>query len=185
MDIFTIIVLSIGLSMDSLAVSIACGITIKKTRIIDAVKIGLFFSIIQAFFLVFGWIAGFSLRSFISEVDHWVAFILLGMIGSKMIIESFKNEGERKQIDPLKNHVLLLLAIATSIDALAVGLGFAILQYPIAKIAAILGIVTFVFAFNGTMTGDRIGNYIGGKIKALGGLILIGIGIKILIEHLS
>lgn len=132
-----------------------------------------------------GWLARLSLRDFISGIDHWIAFGLLGAIGCKMIFESTKMRADKRVIDPLNVYVLLMLSIATSIDALAVGLSLSFLKVSIVTPAIIIGVITFLLSFLGIFVGNRLGHFFESKIEAIGGLILIGIGIKILIEHLA
>jgi putative Mn2+ efflux pump MntP len=183
MNMITILFIAFGLAMDAFAVSITNGITIKHQRINNALKIGIFFGSFQALMPLIGWLAGLRLRDFISGVDHWVAFGLLSLIGGKMIYESTKI-GDDKEIRSLNLFVLLLLSIATSIDALAVGLSFAFLKISIATPIIVIGIVTFMLSFLGVLVGNRLGHFFEKKMEIVGGLILIGIGIKILIEHL-
>ncbi|MGB7531770.1 MAG: manganese efflux pump MntP family protein [Halobacteriota archaeon] len=184
MDLITITVIAFGLAMDAFAVSITSGITIKHLRINNALRIAIFFGLFQAFMPGIGWLAGFNLRDFISGIDHWIAFGLLSMIGCKMIFESTKMGSSEKEIDPLNIYVLLILAIATSIDAFAVGLSLSFLKISIVTPAIIIGIITFLLSFIGVFVGNRLGHFFENKIEVIGGLILIGIGIKILIEHL-
>lgn len=185
MHLITIIFIAFGLAMDAFAVSIASGIAIKNLSINKALKISLSFGLFQAFMPVIGWLAGLSLIDLISKIDHWVAFGLLALVGCKMIYESFKIEEAEKAFDPLNFYVLLLLSIATSIDALAVGLSFAILKVIIVRPVIIIGIVTFVLSLLGVFIGKKVGHFFEKKIEILGGIILIGIGITILIEHLG
>ena len=183
MDMISIIVIAFGLAMDAFAVSITSGITIRQLKINNALKIALFFGSFQAIMPIIGWLAGLSLRNFISEIDHWIAFGLLIFIGCKMIYESITIQSSEKEINPLNVYVLLVLSIATSIDALAVGLSFAILKISIMTPVIIIGTITFALSFLGVFVGDRIGHFFENKIEIAGGLLLIGIGIKILVEH--
>ena len=183
MDLITILFIAFGLAMDAFAVSIANGITIKQQRMNNALKIGLFFGSFQALMPLIGWLAGLRLRDFISGFDHWVAFGLLSLIGGKMIYESMKIGPNDNEIKSLNVFVLLVLSIATSIDALAVGLSFAFLKISIATPIIVIGIVTFMLSFLGVLVGNKLGHFFENKMEILGGLILIGIGIKILIEH--
>jgi len=185
MDIISIIFIAFGLAMDAFAVSITSGLTIKQLRINDALKIAIFFGSFQAIMPLIGWSAGLSFRDFISGIDHWIAFGLLSLIGCKMIYESSKMEVNSKKIDPLNVSVLLMLSIATSIDALAVGLSLSFLNVSIALPAIIIGVVTFLLSIFGVYLGNRFGHYFERKIEIIGGLILIGIGIRILINHLT
>lgn len=185
MDIISIIFIAFGLAMDAFAVSITSGLIIKHLRVNNALKIAMFFGAFQAIMPLIGWSAGLSFRDFISGVDHWIAFGLLSIIGCKMIYESSKMGSNEKKIDPLNLYVLFILSIATSIDALAVGLSLSFLDVPIALPAIIIGVVTFLLSLLGVYLGNRIGHFFERKIELIGGLILIGIGIKILIEHLT
>ena len=171
--------------MDAFAVSITSGLTIKSLKINNALKIAIFFGLFQAIMSLIGWLAGLSFRDFISDVDHWMAFGLLSVIGCKMIYESSKMELNKKKINPLNIYVLLVLSVATSIDALAVGLSLSFLKVSIVLPAVIIGIVTFLLSIIGVYFGNRFGHYFERKIEIFGGLILICIGIKILIEHLT
>lgn len=133
---------------------------------------------------VIGWLAGLSLRTIISSLDHWIAFGLLFFVGCKMIYESLKLEPGQRTINPLDVSILLMLSIATSIDALAVGVSFAFLKVSIATPVIIIGMVTFILSFTVVYIGDKLGHFFEKRIEIAGGLILIGIGIKILVEHL-
>lgn len=184
MDIITIIAIAFGLAMDAFAVSITSGITIKHLKINNALKIAVFFGLFQAIMPLVGWLAGLSLKDFISEIDHWIAFGLLSFIGCKMIYESITVQSNEKHFDPLNVYVLLMLSVATSIDALAVGVSFAFLKVSIVTPVIIIGTITFLLSYLGVYIGDRIGHFFENKIEIAGGLLLIGIGLKILIESL-
>jgi putative Mn2+ efflux pump MntP len=184
MHILTILVIAFALAMDAFAVSITSGIAIKRLRIEHALRIAFFFGLFQAVMPVMGWLAGAGMKDFISGVDHWIAFGLLSLIGCKMIYESTKMEPEKKGINPLNIYVLLFFSMATSIDALAVGISFAFLQIAIITPAVVIGIVTFSLSFLGVSVGNRLGHFFEQKIELAGGLILIAIGIKILVDHL-
>jgi len=170
--------------MDAFAVSITSGITIKRLHINHALKIALFFGLFQAFMPIIGWLAGLSLRDYISAIDHWIAFGLLSFIGCKMIYESITVQSNKKEINPLNVYVLLVLSVATSIDALAVGISFAFLKVSIVTPVIIIGTVTFLLSYLGVYIGDRIGHFFENKIEIAGGFLLIGMGIKILVEGL-
>lgn len=170
--------------MDAFAVSITSGLTIKHLRIKHAFRIAFFFGLFQAIMPLIGWLSGLTIKDFVMSVDHWIAFFLLSFIGCKMIYESTKIGSEKIKTNPLNIHILLLLSIATSIDALAVGISFAFLQISIVTPVITIGMVTFILSFIGVFIGDFKGHLFEGKIEILGGIILIGIGIKILIEHL-
>ncbi len=181
MDII-IILIAVGLAMDSFSVSITRGFTSTKTMLpIEALKTGFFFGFFQAFMPIMGWFAGQSVIGFISGFDHWVAFGLLSLIGGRMIYESISKESQQV-VNSSSYKVLLILSIATSIDALAVGLSLSFLKTSIILPAIIIGIITFSLSFLGVLIGKKFGSYFE-KIGILGGVILIVIAIRILIEH--
>jgi len=155
--------------MDAFAVSIVSGMTIKHPGINDALKIAIFFGLFQAGMLLMGWSAGSVAREFISGVDHWIAFGLLGLVGCKMIYESTKvGSDKRWEINPLNVYVLSMLSVATSIDALIVGVSFAFFEIFIMTSMVIVGAVTFLLSFFGVHAGDRLGHFFGNKIEILG-----------------
>jgi putative Mn2+ efflux pump MntP len=182
MDITTIFV-ALSLAMDSFSVAITHGLSNEEVDVATALKIGGFFGFFQAIMPVFGWLAGVNIIEFIAEVDHWVAFGLLCVIGGRMIYESLRTES-RKLITSLSFGALMMLSVATSIDALAIGLSWSVLQIPILIPVLLTGIITFSLSFVGVYIGKKFGQYIHNKIEAIGGLILIAIGVKILLEHL-
>ena len=185
MNLITIILIAIGLAMDALAVSIATGAMYKKQESNHAFAIAFAFGGFQAMMPLVGWLAGLTLRGFIQHYDHWIAFILLAFIGSKMIYESFQIKRAQKQSDTLSAAMILVLALATSIDALAVGITFSFLLAGSLAIAVIIiGLITFVFSYTGFYIGKSFGHFFETGIEAIGGLILIAIGTKILLEHL-
>ena len=184
MDALTIVLIAVGLAMDALAVSIAKGIVIKHQRQKTALLLASFFGGFQMLMPTIGYFAGLSLREAIMGIDHWIAFGLLTFIGSKMIYDSIKKEdGEREE--SLRFHSLVTLAVATSIDALMVGLSFAFLQTQILAPILVIGLITFLLSLMGFFFGCGLGRIFGNKIKIVGGLILLAIGLRILIEHLS
>jgi len=184
MDILTIIFIAVGLAMDALAVSIANGMSASGQKRKNAFIVALFFGTFQMLMPLVGWLAGLAMAELIMEIDHWIAFGLLAFIGLKMIYDSSKKESSTKGSN-LRIHTLLTLSVATSIDALMVGLSFAFLQTALATPIIVIGIVTFSLSFAGFLFGSSIGKIFGNKIKAVGGIILIVIGIKILLEHLA
>ncbi len=184
MTLIAVIFMAFGLAMDAFAVSVASGITIKRVKARHAIRIAVSFGLFQAAMPVLGWMAGLGLRDFIKHIDHWLAFGLLLFVGIRMIYESTRLEEAEKRRDPLRSHVLLLLSIATSIDAFAVGLTFAFINISIAGPVIIIGCITFVLSLAGVYIGDKVGHFFEKKIEAIGGLILIAIGTKILIDHL-
>jgi len=185
MGIVELLLIAVGLSMDALAVSVASGALIRELRIKHALKIGLFFGGFQALMPFIGWLCGVRLKAYISGVDHWIAFIILAFIGGKMIYEAFElKEDTCRKADPCDTRLLFVLAVATSIDALAVGLSFSLLGMTILMPVLVIGAVTFAISFAGVYAGNRFGHLFENKIEIAGGVILIAIGLKILIEHL-
>ena len=183
-----LLLMGIGLAMDAFAVSICKGLGMKKVNKKQAVVIGVFFGGFQALMPLIGWILGKQFERYITSVDHWIAFILLGFIGGKMIVESLKKEEEEeieKSDKPLDLKEMFILAIATSIDALAIGITFAFLGTPIIEAIAIIGIVTFLISIGGVYVGNFFGSKYKNKAEFAGGLILVLLGIKILLEHLG
>jgi putative Mn2+ efflux pump MntP len=183
MDITTLLI-AVALAMDSFSVSIANGLATKKIKTANAIKIAAFFGFFQAIMPIIGWYAGAHILDLISQFDHWVAFILLAVIGSRMIYESISKDSS-SIISSLSIKVLLILSIATSIDALAVGLSLYVLNVSIITLATVTGIVTFFLSFCGVYLGGRFGCILRNRVEALGGIILIIIGLRILLEHLG
>nr|WP_320162625.1 manganese efflux pump MntP family protein [uncultured Methanoregula sp.] len=183
MDLVTPLIIGIGLSMDCFAVSLALGTTTKSRLIYTSLFIALFFGTFQAGMTVAGWAAGAAFIGLISLYAPWIAFILLGFIGCKMCWEGFKG-GEESHLDSLQLVPVILLSLATSIDALAVGVTFGILGTPVLIPALIIGMVCFVISFAGVMLGERLENILGTWIEIAGGILLILIGIRILAESI-
>ena len=183
MGITEIIFIGISLAMDAFAVSICKGLSMKKMDFKKAIIIGLYFGIFQALMPVAGYLLGSTFAEFIEKVDHWVAFILLLIIGGNMIKESFENE-RNKSNDNVDFKTMLILAIATSIDALAVGITFAFFEVNIVLAVSVIGIITFIMSILGVKIGNRFGDKYQNKAELAGGIILILIGLKILLEGL-
>lgn len=184
MEILTVFLLAIGLSFDSFAVSVCSGLNLPKIGFFQAAKIAIFLAFFQAAMPLIGWLIGNSMKSLIDPVDHWIAFGLLSLIGGKMVIESFLSSEVREIKNPLHIKVILTLSIATSIDALAVGFSFAAFLEKILIAVFIIGAVTFIASMLGILLGKKTGPSFNKYAEILGGLILIAIGLKILIEHL-
>jgi putative Mn2+ efflux pump MntP len=184
MDAATTVLLSLGLAADAFAVSISSGLAIKHMKVNKALKIALFFGGFQALMPLIGWLAGLSLSFWITPIDHWIAFGLLSFIGGKMIYESLQTEECAKKFNPLDTGTLITLSVATSLDALAVGIGFAVLKTSIGPVVSAIGFITFFVVFAGVFIGHKCGNLFGNKIEFIGGLILIAIGSNILWSHL-
>jgi putative Mn2+ efflux pump MntP len=172
--------------MDAFAVAIGAGLQLCQVTNRQRFRLAWHFGLFQAFMPILGWLAGLTLVEYIEPVDHWIAFGLLGFIGGKMIYEAFRHqEQEVDRCDPTKGWSLVLLSIATSIDALAVGLSLAVLGVDIWLPAIVIGIVAGVLTIVGLELGTRFGALLGRRMEVVGGLILIGIGVKILVEHLT
>ena len=183
MDSLTIIVIAVGLAMDAFVVSIVSGSAYKQLHVRHTLRMALFFGAFQAFMPLIGSLAGLTLRDYITDYDHWIAFGLLAAVGGKMIYESFKIKSVEENPDPSNIFVLLVLSVATSIDALAVGITLSLIASSIIAAAMIIGLITFALSYLGVYIGKRFGHFFESKMEVLGGVILIGIGIKILIEH--
>jgi len=183
MEIFSIILIAIGLSMDSFAVSVTNGLTITELTFKKILTISLSLAIFQGMMPLLGWYAGLGIEKYIQDIDHWVAFVLLGIIGIKMVYDGFSNN-ENAKISKLNPITLLAQSLSTSIDAFVVGISFALLGWAILKPVLIIGTTTFVFSLIGLQVGKYLGSKVGKSATIIGGLVLIGIGIKILIEHL-
>ena len=186
---FTLLLMGAGLSMDAFAVSICKGLSMRKVNKKQCLVIGLFFGGFQALMPFIGWVLGSQFEQYITSIDHWIAFILLGFIGGKMVVEAIREKDEAVEVGkmdpPLDLKEMFILAIATSIDALAVGITFAFLQVPIVEAISIIGITTFVISVIGVYVGNFFGNRYKKKAELAGGMILILIGFKILLEHLG
>jgi len=184
MELFEIIAIGIGLAMDAFAVSICKGLSMKKIDWKKAIIIALYFGIFQALMPVLGYFLGSTFSSFVQSVDHWIAFILLAIIGGNMIKDSTDDEVEKRN-DKVDVKTMLLLAIATSIDALAVGVTFAFFEVNLLLSISIIGIITFVLSFLGVIIGNKFGDKFQNRAELAGGIVLIIIGLKILLEHLG
>lgn len=186
MDLVSIVIIAVALSMDAFAVSITNGIIIKNICLKNHLKIALFFGLFQGVMPVIGWAGGSYFRSYIELYDHWLAFGLLAIIGGKMIHEAFSFEEKEKaaKTNCLHFPTLLLMSVATSIDALAAGISFAVLDVDILMPAVIIGLITALMSFIGIKIGDTVGHLFENRIEIIGGLMLIAIGVKVLVEHL-
>ena len=184
MRLLEIILIAIGLSMDAFAVSITLGLSVKKPTIKEILIPGLYFGFFQAFMPLIGYFTGINFANKIQNLDHWTAFVLLGVIGGKMIMESFSKEEKKLDKNPFQFAKMLLLAVATSIDALAVGITFSFFEINIFKAIIITGLITFCISIGGVKIGNIFGTKFKSKAEFLGGAVLVILGFKILIEHL-
>jgi len=190
MGLAELFILAVGLSMDAFAVSICKGVCLKKASLGQSAIVGAYFGIFQALMPIIGYFLGTGFADKIERYDHWVAFVLLLILGGKMFIESFKKEDVERDAagndrDELKITKMLVLAIATSIDALAVGITFAFLRVDIVMSVGLISATTFVLALAGVVVGHRFGARYEKAATIAGGIVLILIGLKILIEHLA
>ena len=179
------LLLALGLAMDSFSVSICSGTVLRGPRLPQALSIGLVMGGFQAIMPVVGWLGGATFGAVIGGFDHWLAFGLLALIGGRMIWEALHGDDETNLLDASSWRVLLGLGIATSIDALAVGLTLAFLQVSIAVPIAVIGGVAFGLSFAGVLLGCHAGHLLRDRVPILGGLMLVGIGVKVLVEHLA
>ena len=185
MDFLSVLLIGVGLSMDAAAVSIAKGMSLKDSSLKEyAFKLALFFGLFQAGMPAIGYFAGSHFASYVQAIDHWVAFVLLGFIGFNMIKESREDKEEEEAISSISYKDIIVLAIATSIDALAVGVSFAFLNVNIFFAISVIGITTFTLSLLAVFMGKKLGTLFQKYAETLGGCILIFLGIKILIEHL-
>ncbi|MCL2560945.1 MAG: manganese efflux pump MntP family protein [Rikenellaceae bacterium] len=186
MGIAGIILVALGLSMDAFAVAITLGLAAGgRPTMPQALLTGAYFGLFQAFMPVVGYLAGAHFADRIETIDHWVAFVLLGAIGAKMIWDSFSREEKKPGRSPFRPANLLVLAVATSIDALAVGVTFAFLRIDIITAVAVIGVTTFALSTVGVKIGSAAEARFRSKAELFGGIVLVIIGIKILIEHLA
>jgi len=181
MGFFELFGIGIGLSMDAFSVSISKGICMRKASVKDALTLGLYFGFFQFFMPVIGYFLGSQFYSLISFFDHWISFFLLLIIGSHFIKDAFQEEEFNSLID---FQTMILFSIATSIDAFAVGISFSLFRIPILPVCFMIGLITFFFSFVGVFIGAYFGNKYSKYSQVLGGVLLILIGIKILVEHL-
>lgn len=185
LDFGSVLLIAIGLSADCFAIALGASTSAKVISRLQMLRVSLTFGAAQALMPVLGWLGGKTLVNLISDYDHWVAFGLLLVIGGRMIWESFHSEqDEAKERDFSKGLPLLMLAVATSIDALAVGLSFAFLSVNIVVAVLTIGVVCFLITGVGFLAGRKAGQVLGKRAETVGGIILIGIGLRILLSHL-
>lgn len=182
MDIFLI---GVALSMDAFAVSVCKGLSVKKAGVKHVLTVGVYFGGFQALMPMLGFLLGYKFESFITNIDHWIAFVLLAIIGGNMIREALGKDEDDKENDDFSFRAMLPLAVATSIDALAVGISFAFLGVDIVTAALLIGATTFVLSGAGIFVGNIFGSKYKSKAELAGGIVLILIGAKILLEHLG
>ncbi len=186
MPLLTVLFIAVALAMDVFAVSVSTGVVLKQVGVRQAFRMAWHFGLFQAVMPILGWITGLTVRSFIEKYDHWAAFMLLSFVGLHMIREAFTEDNEiRAQKDPTRGRVLILLSLATSIDALTVGFSFSLLKVSIWIPALIIGVVSILFSIIGLKVGKGLGelSFVSKYAEIAGGGVLILIGVKTLYEH--
>ena len=184
MDIFAVLLIAVGLAMDAFAVSLGIGTTERSTDPRARFRLAFHFGLFQFMMPVIGWFAGSTVSRWIAPVDHWIALVLLSYVGVNMIRSGLNPEKESYSRDPSRGRTLVVLAVATSIDALAVGLSLAMLNVAIITPSIVIGVVTYSLSMVGLLAGNKLGEKFGKRMEVLGGIILIGIGVRVVITHL-
>jgi len=185
LSIFVILGIALGLAMDALAVAVATSVTLRQASARQKFRLAFHFGLFQFLMPIAGWLAGLTFARSVQAVDHWIAFGLLTFVGVKAIVTGLSADSEGRQRDPTRGLALVALSVATSIDAFAVGLSFAMLGVQIWYASLIIGVVTGVVTALGMEVGARLGARFGRRMEIVGGLVLIAIGIKILVDHLG
>lgn len=184
MSVWALLLIAVGVSADAFAVAVGRGLAMRRLVLGQAVAIAVAFGSFQAVMPVLGWLIGSRLDRWTGQVDHWVAFVLLALLGGRMVLAGLRSEGEPSGPMRLPWTELLVLSVATSIDAFAVGVGFAVLHVDVLAAAALIGLTTCVLSFVGVLLGHRIGARWRTSAEIAGGLVLIGVGAHVLVEHL-
>lgn len=184
MEILELLLIAIGLAMDAFAVSVCKGLSFKEMSWKKAIIVGVYFGIFQALMPAIGYFLGATFENLVTKIDHWIAFILLGFIGFNMLRETFGKDEEGSN-DKVDFKTMVVLAIATSIDALAIGITFAFLRVNVVVAVLLIGVITFLLSVLGVKIGNKFGDKYEKKAEIVGGMILILMGVKILLEHLS
>lgn len=184
MHYFDMLFVAIGLSSDTFAVSVSTGLAVNRLRFLQAFRIAIVLAFFQGLMPLLGWLGGKQVEQYVSHLDHWIAFVLLTALGIKMLSETLKHKSS-KDFNPMMLPVLIGMAIATSIDALVVGVSFAFLEIDIFSAAVLIGFVTFLAAMIGMLLGKNVSGKFGKRVELLGGIVIIAIGLKILISHLA
>ena len=186
LDILSIVLIAFSLSADCFAVALCGSISMKRVSVSQVLRMSLSFGVFQTVMQTAGWFAGITVVRFIEDYDHWVAFGLLAFVGGRMIWEAFHGEDEAAEgTDITRGFALIALSVATSIDSLAVGLSYAFVGVNIAFPAVMAGVVSFLITITGFLLGRKLGEIFGKRAEFVGGLVLIAIGIRILVEHLA
>lgn len=184
MEIITITLISIGLAMDALAVSLGIGTAGQIATLRGKIRLAAHFGIFQSGMTALGWLTGETITHYVAGFDHWIAFSLLGYVGFNLIRSGFDKDGKAFEQDPSTGKVLVMLSFATSIDAFAVGLSIAFLSVPVLLSVVMIGLVALLLSALGLFAGIRLGETFGKRMEIIGGIILIGIGIRVVLTHL-
>lgn len=185
MSVFALVLVAVGLSLDTFAVSVSVGLMRCEVQFWQAARVAFVMAFFQGAMPLLGWFVGEQVVEFTNGLGHYLAFALLSGIGIKMIIESLKPEEKRNPINPFKLIVVLGMAISTSIDALVVGFSFAFVEVDILHTGLVIGFFTFLFAMLGMLLGKKTGSLFGKRMEIVGGVVLLGLGLKILVENLN
>lgn len=183
-EFITITLISIGLAMDAFAVSLGIGTSGQVPGLRGKVRMAWHFGIFQAGMIALGWLTGETVIQYVEKIDHWIAFALLGYVGFNMIRSGFDKESQAFDQDPSTGKILVLLSVATSIDAFAVGLSLVILNIPVLLSVVMVGLVALLLSAVGLLAGCRLSEMFGKRMEILGGLILLGIGLRVVLTHL-
>lgn len=183
-QVITIILLAVGLAMDAFTVSLGIGTAGEIESLRGKMRLAMHFGIFQSGMTALGWIVGETVVNYVKGFDHWIALALLGYVGINLIRAGFKKDGRAFNQDPSTGHTLVLLSVATSIDAFAVGLSIVFMNVPVLLTVIAIGLISYLLSVVGLFTGTRLGEAFGKRMEILGGLILIGIGIRVVITHL-
>jgi len=186
MELPAILAIAVALAVDAFAVALAAGVSLCQVNLRQLFRLAWHFGVFQAGMNILGWVGGLTVRSYIEALDHWIAFLLLALVGGKMIVEAIREGREAGEVaDPTRGRMLITLSVATSIDSLAVGLSFAVLGISVWLPAAVIGIVAAVLTAVGLRLGCILGaaSKLGARAEIVGGLVLLAIGVKILAEH--
>lgn len=185
MDFWPVLGIAFGLAMDAFSVAIATGLMLGTVTHRQLFRLSFHFGLFQFLMPIAGWVAGNTIEGYMASYDHWVAFLILAYIGGKMVRDSFGDDEERSHGDPTRGLSLVMLSVATSIDAFAVGLSLGLIRVPVLEPSIIIGIVAGGMTFIGMRLGKHVGSLLGRRMETIGGLVLIAIGIKVLLEGLA
>lgn len=183
MDFWPVLGVAFGLAMDAFSVAVATGLALETVTHRQSFRLSFHFGLFQFLMPVAGWLAGAAVESYFSTYGYWFAFAILAYVGGKMVKDSFGDDGETVRGDPTRGLSLIFLSIATSIDAFAVGLGLALIGTPVLEASIVIGVVAAAMTFIGLRLGKPIGSLLGRRMETFGGLVLIAIGVKIVLEH--